>query len=52
MTFTRSSLFLVVAFVLVLFAVITFAGSPVLGVSPEVWAWGGVDSFILSFLVP
>jgi hypothetical protein len=52
MTLTRSSLFLIVAFVLVLFAVISYASSPFLGVNPMVWFTGGIDSFILSFLVP
>lgn len=52
MAITRAGLFLVVAFVLVLLAVISYASSPVLGVDPQIWAWGGVDSYILSCLVP
>jgi hypothetical protein len=51
MQLTRANLFLIVAFVLVLFAVISFAGNPMLGVPATVWAWGGVDSFLLAQLV-
>lgn len=51
MAFPLSRLFLLVAFILVLLAVLVFAGV-IAGVPAGVLAWGGVDSFILSFLVP
>jgi hypothetical protein len=45
-----SKLFVVLAFILVLLAVLVYAGL-ISGIPAGVFAWGGVDSFLLSLLV-
>lgn len=41
----------IAAFVLVLLAVLVMAAD-ISGINANVFAWGGVDAFILSFIVP
>jgi hypothetical protein len=46
-----SFLLRVAAFVLILLATLVLAAS-ISGINPEVFAWGGLDAFVLSFIVP